>query len=270
MLLPLSPQVFAILSGLVEERTGLHYGPEKQELFAERVSPRAIDLGHGSLLDYYYQLRYDDPEGLELQRLTELLVVHETFLFRELDQLRVVSDLLAEQVRAAGHARVWSAACATGEEPLSLAILLEERGLLGQVSILATDISRRALDRAQSGRLGQRALRGAPAQDVLARWVRPAEQGLQVERALVERINWARLNLAEPLPDWLGSFDLILCRNVLIYFQDAIASRVVSALSARLAAGGALFVGVSESLVRLGASLECRERDGVFFYARSM
>ena len=83
----LPPAVFAILAGLIEERTGLHHGLDKRDLLAERASSRALDRGLDSLLDYYYLLRYDDPDGRELQRLTEALVIQETYFFRELDQL---------------------------------------------------------------------------------------------------------------------------------------------------------------------------------------
>ncbi|MCO5166345.1 MAG: protein-glutamate O-methyltransferase CheR [Planctomycetes bacterium] len=264
--LPLTPPVFSILSALVEERTGLHHGLDKRDLLAERASSRALERGLDSLLDYYYLLRYDDPDGGELQQLVEALVVQETFLFRELDQLEVAADLLAERARAAGGARAWSAACATGEEPLSLAMLLAARGALDRVELVATDVSERALARAREGRYGPRALRAAPPR-ALDPWVERAGDRLVVRRELIERVRWGRLNLLDAEGRRaLGRFDVILCRNVLIYFADATARGVVQGLVDRLAPDGALFVGVSESLLRLRLPLECVERGGVFYY----
>lgn len=271
--LPLSPQVFSLLAGLVEERTGLHHGLDRRDLFAERVSTRAVERGLDTLLDYYYVLRYDDPDGAEMQHLVEALVVHETYLLRELDQLEVAADLLAERARAAGSARAWSAACATGEEPLSLAMLLDARGVLDRVELVASDVSGRALARAQEGRYGPRALRAPPPPPLerwVDRWVERRPDGLVVRRELIDRVRWRRVNLLDGAARRaLGAFDVVLCRNVLIYFADDAARRVVQGIVEQLAPGGALFVGVSESLVRLRLPLECVERGGVFHYRRA-
>ena len=119
--LALSPQVFAIFVGMLEEKAGLSYAISDRELLASKVSVRAIDLGFESLLDYYYYLRYDDGGGVELDVLVESLLVHETFFFRELDQLEmIVRGLLIPAVNRGERPRLWSAACSTGEEPLTL------------------------------------------------------------------------------------------------------------------------------------------------------
>ena len=145
--LPLSPQVFAILSALIEERTGLHYDMHECELLADRVSPRAVERGFESLLDYYYFLRYDPGAGAELTLLVEALVVNETyFFFREVPALKVlVEDFVPKLIAQGARPRIWCAACATGEEPLTLAMLLDQAGLLDQVTLVASDISHRAL-----------------------------------------------------------------------------------------------------------------------------
>ena len=126
--LPLSPQVFAILSALVEEQLGLQYRLEERDLLAERVSRRAVERGFESLLDYYYFLRYDAAAKTEFPRLAEELVVNETFFFREVAGLRLVAESLVPELLASGvRPRIWCAACATGEEPLTLARRSEER-----------------------------------------------------------------------------------------------------------------------------------------------
>jgi chemotaxis protein methyltransferase CheR len=145
-----SPALFAILRALVEDRSGLHYGAAEREIFFERVGARAAEAGFDSLLDYYYFLRYDPGAGAEMRALTDALVVNETFFFRELDALRVVvAHLIAPAVRRGLRPRIWSAACSTGEEPLTLAMLLADEGLLHDVDIVASDISERVLARAR-------------------------------------------------------------------------------------------------------------------------
>lgn len=265
--LQLSPQVFAILSALVEERTGLHYAPEDRELFAERLTPRALERGFDSLLDYYYFLRYDPEAEFEFALLVESLVVHETYFFREAAPLRLLVDEFLPALVARGERpRVWCAACSTGEEPLTLAMLLDERGLSEKVSVIASDISERALRHARAGLYGRRSLRALPS-GVMGRWLEPAGQGTRVASRIRESIGWYRINLidAERVAA-LGRFDVILCRNVLIYFRDETIRRVVANISKALTPSGRLFVGTSESLLRLDCSLTCEEQAGVFFY----
>ncbi len=265
-----SPQLFAILSGLIEERVGLHYGPAEQEVFLDKVQMRALEVGFDSLLDYYYYLRYDDPDGSELERLTEALVVHETYFFRELEPLAVaVEDVIGPRVAAGQRARIWSAACATGEEPLTAAMLLAERGWLDRVDLVATDISRRAIDRARRGEFSQRALRDRAPNGLAGRWLRARERTVMCDRRLVDAVRWSRLNLLDEAGiAALGAFDLILCRNVLIYFSDALAARVAGTLAGALRPSGSLLIGVSESLMRFATPLECQERRGVFLYSK--
>lgn len=265
-----APPVFAILSALVEERAGLHYSAGEQALFLERVDARCQEAGFASLLDYYYFLRYDPGGPGELEELVAYLVVNETYFFRELDALKlIVTRFLAPLVRAGRRPRIWSAACATGEEPLTLAMLLAQAGLLGQVEIVASDISQRALDKARAGRYSRRSLRHTVEPALAGRWLREEGNQLQVAPELLDAINWRRVNLCEPGESRsIGPCDVILCRNVLIYFRDETVVRVIETLADSLVAEGALFVGVSESLLRFGTALACEEAESVFFYRK--
>lgn len=269
-MLELSPPVFAILSALIEEKTGLYYGIADRDLLADKLSARAQEAGFGSLLDYYYYLRYDPSGEAELAALIDVLVVGETYFFREYPPLRVLVDEFLEPWCQSGRRpRVWSAACATGEEPLTLAMMLADRGLLELVDIVATDISQRALERAQAGWFGARALRAVPEPLLAARYLTPARQGFTVDPALLASISWRRINLADATAvAALGLFDAVLCRNVLIYFRDQTIRIVVERLSGALAAGGVLLVGVAESLLRFGTTLVGEERQGAFVYRR--
>lgn len=268
--LELTPQVFAILSALIEERTGIHYPPHDRELLRDKISTRAVEAGFESLLDYYYFLRYDAGAAAEFDRLIESLVVRETYFFREFDQLRTLVERLIAPVVATGRRlRVWSSACSTGEEPLTLAMLLDAAGLLDHVELSATDLSPVALERAQSGRFGGRSVRQVPDATLVSQYLTRDGEAFRVRPDLIGRVQWGRLNLTDAAAIAArGQFDVILCRNVLIYFRDSTARQVVDHLSARLNPGGALVVSVSESLLRFGTTLDCEEHGGVFFYRK--
>jgi chemotaxis protein methyltransferase CheR len=278
---PLSPQLFAILSALVEERLGIHYGAEDLELFSDKVLARAAEAGFESALDYYYFLRYDAAGAAELDALADAMVVGETYFFRELDALRAgVAQALLPAIAARGRARVWSAACATGEEAISMALLLDEAGVRDRTEIVATDISARAIARAKEGSYGSRALRVLPPNPPPAGFsaqlgrlsdgtIRREGPKAQVARSVVAGIDYRQLNLLDDgAVAALGTFDLVLCRNVLIYFADATVMRVVGSLTRALGEQGRLIIGASESLLRFGTMLRCEERGGAFLYAR--
>ena len=199
-----------------------------------------------------------------------VLVVNETFFFRELGPLSVlVTELVAPLVRAGKRPRIWCAACSTGEEPFTLAMLLEQHGMLDDVEMIASDVSTSALERAQSGEHGRRSLRSVPAPELAAKWLEVGERSVKVHPTLRRAVQFRQLNLLDQAAiSAIGSVDFILCRNVLIYFRDAISTRVVSALAGQLLPGGVLLVGISESLLRFATSLECEERAGAFLYRK--
>jgi chemotaxis protein methyltransferase CheR len=278
---PLSPQLFAILSAIVEERLGLHYGVDDLELFSDKVGARAQDAGFENALDYYYYLRYDGAAASELDALADALVVGETYFFRELDALRAgIAHALLPAVSKRGRARVWSAACATGEEAVSLSLLLDEAEIRDRTEIVATDVSARAIARAREGSYSSRSLRALPPNkppaaftDLLGKLtdatiVRQGQRA-QVTRAVIDGIDYRQLNLVDDAAvAALGTFDLVLCRNVLIYFADATVKRVVGTLSRALRDDARLIIGASESLLRFGTMLRCEERGGAFLYGR--
>ena len=263
------PEVFSILSAFVEERTGVHYGTAELSIFEDKVKSRALEAGFDSALDYYYFLRYDEGGAAETDALTDALVVNETYFYREPDALGALIETHLRSIAETGRRpRVWCAACSTGEEALTLAMMLDDRRLLDVTTILASDISRRALARAELGEYRPRALRAVP-EDVRARWFHDVGGGARLRRDLHAAIEWKRLNLLDGgAIAALGSFDAILCRNVLIYFSDATVLSVVGSLAGALSPGGHLVVGASESLMRFGTLLQCEERAGSFFYTR--
>jgi len=266
--LPLPPAVFTILSGLIEERIGLFFAESDASILADKVTPRALELGFDSLLDYYYYLRYDAGAERELEQLADALVVNETYIGRELEQLTALVDLLLPRMlERRPRVKIWSAACSTGEEPMTLAGLLDDRGLSTRVELIASDVSERALAAARAGKFSGRALRALP--PAAERWLSFEGTTARARPELLSRVSFQRVNLNDRQAVLrLAPVDVVICRNVLIYFRDARIKAVVQALSDVLTEGGYLLVGAAESLLRFGGGLRCEEHGGAFFYRK--
>ncbi|HYP89945.1 MAG TPA: CheR family methyltransferase [Polyangiaceae bacterium] len=266
--LPLPAAVFSILSGLIEERLGLFFAEDDASILSEKVTPRALELGFDSLLDYYYYLRYDDGASIELPRLAEALVVNETYIGRELDQLTALVDILVPRLLTTRpRLRLWSAACSTGEEPLTLAGMLDDRGLLPNVELLASDISQRVLESARSGKFSGRSLRALP--PAASGWLTFDGATASARPDLLSRVAFRQLNLSDAQAiQRMGKLDVIVCRNVLIYFRDSTINSVIRGFCEALNPGGYLLVGASESLLRFGGGFRCEEHGGAFFYRK--
>ena len=267
----MNPSLFALFCAMIERETGIHYGVDEAPLLSTKLSARAEQAGFDSLLDYYYLLRYDDPDRTELDAMIDSLVVPETYFFREFDALKLaISEFIVPPVRAGRRPRLWCAATATGEEPMTACMLLADVGMLESVHVVASDISPRMLSRAKAGQFGHRSLRQVPDAGLADRWLERTDGVVRLKADLARHVEFRRINLVDAAAvAELGRFELILCRNVLIYFSDETTTQVVRRLDAALEPGGALFVGVSESLVRLGTSLSCEERGGTFFYRKA-
>ncbi|HYJ10680.1 MAG TPA: CheR family methyltransferase, partial [Polyangiaceae bacterium] len=250
--LPLPSAVFTILSGLIEERLGLFFVAADSDILAEKVSPRALEAGFESLLDYYYYLRYDPGAPQELERLAEVLAVHETYVGRELDQLTaLVSTLIPRLLALRPRVRLWSAACSTGEEPLTVAGLLNDRDLLPRVEIVASDLSQRVLDIARRGTFSGRSLRALPL--AASGWLEFDGPVARARSELLRSVSFQQVNLTDrDAVRRMGQVDVVVCRNVLIYFRDATIKAVVESLVEALNPGGYLLIGASESLLRFG------------------
>jgi chemotaxis protein methyltransferase CheR len=149
-------------------------------------------------------------------------------------------------------------------------MLLDAAGLLDAVTLVASDISGRALAHAREGLYFRRSLRALPP-EAAGRWLLPVDKGMRVERRIARAVDFRRVNLVENAEvAALGQFDVVLCRNVLIYFSDATVERVVATLAGALRPNGRVIVGASESLLRFESGLVCEERGGAFFYRKEV
>jgi chemotaxis protein methyltransferase CheR len=189
-------------------------------------------------------------------RLCDALTVQESFFFREASRLALIREHVLPWVRERRpHLRVWSAGCARGEEAYTLSMLLNDAGLRGGFEVLGTDLSAKAVASAERGAYGRWAVRGLD-QKAVAAYFDSGPGGLRVADRFRTRVTFEQHNLFDPLPSGWGRFDLILCRNVLIYFTPEAVRRAGEALTAALAPGGWLLLGVSDPPLDDVAGLE--------------
>jgi chemotaxis protein methyltransferase CheR len=271
--LALPDSTFAILRDLIHERTGLYYDNGKQDLLADKLSPRVLECGFNSFLDYYYMLRYDTDAQAEWERVMDLLSVQETYFWREADQIQALVDVIVPNYFAQGRPaplRIWSAACATGEEPLSIAMALNEAGWLGRaaIEIYGSDASPSAIARAKAGVYRERSFRNLPA-PLRARYFTATDAGWRIAPELHARIHWQVANLMAPAEvEHLARAAVIFCRNVFIYFSEEAIRKTVRLFAQYMPSPGYLFVGASESLLRLTNDFDLQEVGGAFVYVK--
>lgn len=259
------------LATLVRRETGNELPEGRLPFLREAAERRCRVTGHAGLAEYVEALAADELPG-EWETLATLLTIKESTFFRVPLQWERIRDLLLPELVLARSGtrrlRCWSAACAAGEEPATLALVLDESPLLAgwDWRILATDLDPEALAHARRGIYGERAVAGVPARMLGASFTR---QGAlyELDPRLRARIDYQQLNLSRipyRLPE--PSFDLILLRNVLIYFRQQLQADVVAEAARRLARPGALFLGGSETLWRVQETLRATDLGGCFCY----
>lgn len=273
--LPLPEAPFKLLRDLIVEHTGVYFDDAKRALLADKLSDLATEEGLTSFVEYYYLLRYDEKAELHWRRLMDRLAVPETFFWRQSEQFETLASTIIPHLQATRGdkpLRIWSTACCSGEEPLSIAMALDEAGLLvpGKIEILATDGSEAMLARARRAHYGQRSFRQLP-DAMRGRYFTERSGGFwrPIDR-LLDAIDYDMMNIAEPADIAAQPVaDVIFCRNVFIYFADEAIRRSVESFSSRLSDDGYLFLGAAESLTRLGVSVELAEVGGSFVYVKA-
>jgi len=262
-----------LIKSLINQRTGMFFDNGKTALLLDKLSPLVIERGFTSYLDYYYLLKYDATAFAEWQNVMNALSVQETYFWREFDQVRALVQTLVPQWHdrsGSSTLRIWCAACATGEEPLTIAIALNEAGWFERASIeiWASDASSKAIDRATGGVYKERAFRNLPAH-LRERYFKSEGGGWRIRSDIHSRINWTVANLMEEdqiAP--MASADFIFCRNVFIYFSENAISQVVRSFSRFIRPPGYLFVGAAESLLRMTTDFNLTEIDDAFVYVK--
>lgn len=273
----LDPDDFEALRRLICQHSGIWLGDSKLTFFQARLADRLQARNISATQEYYYFLKYDAQGPEEMQHLIDAVTVNETWFFRETGPVEAWCEVVLPGLLRASPSgdavRLWSAGCATGEEPYSLAILLLEAGWgagADRFEILATDISQRALQVARAALYDPYSLRHTdPVRR--ARHFEAAADGRYSVRENVRRlVRFGQANLIEAtLPQRVQAVDLILCRNVIIYLDEPGRQAVLSNLYAVLKPGGHLVLGHSESLIHTTTPFEIARVGGKIMYRKS-
>lgn len=231
----------------------------KEALVISRLGKRVRTIGMKSLSEYIHAV-IDGKVPAELTHFIDVLTTNKTGFFREPAHFDfMVDELFPVWAARRSEVRMWSAASSSGEEPYTVSMLVREHlpaEVASRTRILATDISTRILDAARIGRYTTQQTQGIPPELLQKYFDREATgEGFTARKTLKDLVKYARLNLMEDWP-MKGPFDLILCRNVMIYFDRETQERLVNRFAGLLAPGGVLMVGHAESLSGIRHPLE--------------
>lgn len=250
-----TPTAFASVSALVRRETSMIYDEGKEYLVEARLAPLAAAKGL-RLEEYVARLAFD---AVERQKVIDALTINETSFFRDHTPYQAFTDaMLPPLLDARAHTRrlrIWSAACSSGQEAYSIAMLLDQHLPAGwDYEIVATDISTQMLERVRNGRFSQVEVnRGLPATSLVRYFTREGREW-EISERLRSHITVRHLNLAAPYVG-LGTFDVIWLRNVLIYFDAETKADIMRRMLPMLALDGFLLLGSSETTLDMPADL---------------
>jgi chemotaxis protein methyltransferase CheR len=284
----LSDNEYRLVSQFVAQHFGIHFSEEKRWLLETRLSRLIEKRGFATFLQYYQHLvstffvehsyLHDD-----IVDLIEVITNHETYFMREVDALELARDLILkrfgeQQEPRMPPVRVLSAGCSTGEEAYGLAILLSRLGGLDlDFTITGIDLDTATIKRAMTGIYSQHSFRGLEESGLRSQFMMhfemlsgPEKPLFQIKDGIRNRVSFHQVNIL----DWhglssLGTFDVVLCRNVLIYFDETSRQRAIDNLTSLLATGGFLFLGHSENLIGAHRQLELLEINHNIFYRKN-
>jgi chemotaxis protein methyltransferase CheR len=270
----LTEDEFRRLCEYLYRRTGMIFTESKRYYVERRVFERMTATGAQSFASYFARLR-TNAQG-EIEQFVNAFTVNETYFYREDHQLKcLTTDILADRVRAKSKGdtlRIWSVPCATGEEPYSVAMwLLENWSLVDkyEIEIIGSDIDTRVLQFARDGVFGQRALMRLSPQLIEKYFTPLPGDRWQILDDLRDSVQFSAVNIveaAETRPQ--GQFDVIFCRNVLIYFDDASRRTAAENLFENLLPGGYICLGHTESMSRISPLFEVRRFADAIVYQR--
>lgn len=240
---------------LLQARTGIFLPATRKSFLVTNLHTRMRELG---IVDYqaYYSMVTDGARGqVEWENLVDRLTVHETRFYRDTHSLELINSqylqpLLANRTDKAYTVNVWSVGCATGEEPYSLAMMLEDQ-LAGcdklYYGVTATDVSRAALQTGREAIYHSRRVKNVPPEIALKYLTRVDDEHVQVSEQLRHKVCFTQLNLVQLDAQPIGEMDVILCQNVLIYFKHELRDRILNQLATLLKPNGLLILGSGEA-----------------------
>lgn len=258
--IPLTDDVFRLIRDIIKDYCGLYFDDGSKYLLEKRLARRIRNLHLDDFRDYYRFIRYDKNSEEELAAIIDLLTVNETYFFREQNQLKAFSEEILEELKEKNRdrrsLRVWSAGCSTGEEPYTIAMLIQEKGDFAgwDIEICGSDINQRVLQAARKGIYRRNSFRTAETH-YIKKYFTEEDGSYRIADGVKGYVNFSYLNLLDSFRTrFLGKMDVILCRNVLIYFDGPSRKKVIENFYDRLVDGGYLLLGHAESLINISTA----------------
>ncbi|SDK05568.1 MCP methyltransferase, CheR-type [Ferrimonas sediminum] len=257
----LAPTEYQTFAAFLQKQCGIVLGDNKQYLVRSRLSPLMKSFQVASLSELVKQSMRPEQGKLRMA-VIEAMTTNETFWFRDNYPYQLLSEqLLPELAKLGRPIRIWSSACSSGQEPYSMAMIAQETRqkrpgmLMSGIDIVATDLSTQILDQAKAAEYDELALTRGLSPERRKQFFQPSAKGMKVKDEVRRMVNFRQLNLLDSYA-LLGKFDIIFCRNVLIYFSAEDKGKILRQFAAALNPGGYLVLGASESLAGLSDQFE--------------
>ncbi|OGW54639.1 MAG: hypothetical protein A2Z60_05550 [Nitrospirae bacterium RIFCSPLOWO2_02_42_7] len=276
----MSDNAFTALKEMIYERTGIFFSDNKKSLLENRLSRYIEDNGYEDFEKYIDILKYSPSRDKEFSALYERITTNETFFFRDVNQLQAfetdVLPMVVKELEGKGikKMRIWSAACSTGEEPYTLAMLIRNR--ISQIynsgwdiEIHGSDISEGVLNSARVGEYNNYSIRNVPPQYLDRYFVKNGNGKYGVRPEVKGMVRLSNINLFDEAKlRMFRGMNIVFCRNVLIYFDEMAKKRVIANIYDSLAPGGYLFIGHAESLFNISRAFKLVNINNVLIYQK--
>lgn len=283
MMMDITDKEFSLLKDLLCRISGIDIPPNKQYLFKTRLSNFLIERGFKDFSDFFNMLSTGDDAGLE-KEFIQSMTTHESSFFRDrhpfsLLEKKLIPEIAARKIRDAVfmpvHIRILSAGCSRGQEAYSIAMCIDrwlkalpDGHARPEITILAADISRKVLDRAAEGRYTELEVGTHIPPELKKEYFAKSGELWEIRDGIREMVSFSELNLSEAFES-IGRFDIIFCRNVIIYFPLDLKTRIIKGFYNALNKGGALILGSSENLYKSHDDFNlCTAEEAMYFVPR--
>ncbi len=270
--------IIAFFADYIKNNTGIVYNDVTFFQLENRLNVIVQQLGLGSIEKFYDSVKVAGIRGFAADLLLDLATNNETSFFRDPRVFTSIADHIIPEILARKKSgemfRIWCAASSTGQEPYSIAMIFDEikkKGVPIYYEIIASDFSERVLNRCREGKYTQlEAQRGLAATRLVNYFEQVEDKGdgliWQINAELRNHITWRKINLVEPFPVGLGNFDIIFCRNVLIYQSVENKKKIINQMKANMVPDGYFVFGGTESMVGLSEDFSQETKGGAIFY----
>jgi chemotaxis protein methyltransferase CheR len=272
----MTEEEFRLIRDIIYSHCGLFFDSDTKYLLEKRLGKRLPLHQLKDFKEYYHFLKYERRKDQEMSDLMDILTTNETYFFREAFQLKALTEEILPEIKAAKEKkgdktlRIWSAGCSTGEEPYTIAMLILEMGCFQgwRVEIIGTDISHRVLQHSRKAVYGKSSFRATEGHYIKS-YFQEQENGNKVNDEVRELVTISHLNLFDQNRlALLGRMDVIFCRNVIIYFDQAAKKRTIENFYRMLHDGGYLLLGHSESLMNISTAFALRHLKNDMVYQK--